>query len=113
MKTTNNTTQFGRQRHRACVLRKPRRPEQTGQQRPHTGSSITRRSTTLKIKHLHSPDANFQTGLPVRPPEKRAKELAFGVQQDTFSESDLGARHAELRGFVAILRGKTAEFLCG
>ena len=62
---------------------------------------------------LHSPDANFQTGLPVGPPEKRATELAFGVQQDTFSESDLGARHAELRGFVAILRGKTAEFLCG
>ena len=35
----------------------------------------------------HSPDGNLQTGPPGRPPEKRAAELAFWVQQDTFSES--------------------------
>ena len=59
---------------------------------------------------LHSPDGNLQTGLPVGPPEKRAAELAFWVQQDTFSESGLSAKYAELRGFSAIFRGKPQSF---
>ena len=59
---------------------------------------------------LHSPDGNLQTGPPGSPPEKRAAELAFWVQQDTLSESGLSAKHAELRGFHAILRGKPQSF---
>jgi len=61
---------------------------------------------------LHSPDGNLQTGPPVSPPEKRAAELVFWVQQDTFSESGFSTRHAELWGFPAILRGKLQSFLC-
>jgi hypothetical protein len=59
---------------------------------------------------LHSPDGNLQTGSPGSPPEKRAAELAFWVQQDTFSESGLSTKHAELRGFSAIFRGKLQSF---
>ncbi len=59
---------------------------------------------------LHSPVGNLQTGLPVGPPEKRAAELAFWVQQGTFSKSGLGAKYAELRRFAAIFRGKLQGF---
>jgi hypothetical protein len=59
---------------------------------------------------LHSPDGSRETGLPVSPPERRSAELAFWVQQDTFSESGLSAKHAELRGFSAIFRGKSQGF---
>ena len=59
---------------------------------------------------LHSPVGNLQTGLPISPPEKRAAKRAFWVQQDTFSESGLSAKDAELRGFSAIFRGKPQSF---
>src|SRR5450759_2999486 len=59
---------------------------------------------------LHSPDGNLQTGPPGSPPEKRAAELAFWVQQDTLSESGLSAKYAKLRGFPAILTGKAQSF---
>ena len=59
---------------------------------------------------LHSPDGNLQTGPPLSPPEKRAAKLAFQLQQDTFSESGLSAKHGELRGFSAIFRGKPQSF---
>jgi hypothetical protein len=59
---------------------------------------------------LHSPDGSRETGLPVSPPERRSAKLAFWVQQDTFSESGLSAKHAELRGFSAIFRGKSQGF---
>jgi len=42
--------------------------------------------------------------------EKRAAELAFWVQQDTFSESGLSAKHAELRAFPEIFRRKQQSF---
>jgi len=60
---------------------------------------------------LHSPDGNLQTGLAVSPPEKKAAETGFSVQQDTFSESGLSAKHAELPGFSAIFRGKPQSFI--
>ena len=44
---------------------------------------------------------------------KRAAELAFWVQQVTFSESTLSAKYAKLRGFPAILRGKPQTFSAG
>jgi len=53
---------------------------------------------------LHSPDGNLQTGPPGSLPEKRAAELAFWVQQDTFSESGLSAKYAKLLGFPAIFK---------
>src|ERR1035441_6485546 len=59
---------------------------------------------------LHSPDGSRETGLPVSPPERRSAKLAFWVQQDTFSESGLSAKHAELRGFSAIFREKSQGF---
>ena len=59
---------------------------------------------------LHSLDGNLQTGPPLSPPEKRAAKLAFWLQQDTLSESGLSAKHAELRGFSAIFRGKPQGF---
>ncbi len=58
----------------------------------------------------HSLDGILQTGLPLGPPEKRAAKLAFWLQQDTFSECGLSAKYAELRGFLAILRGKSQSF---
>ena len=34
---------------------------------------------------LHSPDGVVKTGLPMCPPEKKARKLDWGVRQDTFS----------------------------
>ena len=59
---------------------------------------------------LHSPVGSLQTGLPLGPAEKRAAELAFPVQEDTFSESGLSEKHAELRAFPAIFSGKPQGF---
>jgi hypothetical protein len=59
---------------------------------------------------LHSPDGILQTGLRVGPPEKRAAKLPFKLHHDTFSESVLGAIHAELRGFSALFRERWQSF---
>jgi hypothetical protein len=71
----------------------------------HHKSSLHSPSDRIVIA-LHSPVRNRRTGLPVGPAEKSGAELAFWIQQDTFSGSGLGAKHAELREFVAILRRK-------
>ena len=62
---------------------------------------------------LYSPGGVVETGLPMCPPEKRARKLACGGSVGQFLQSGLTAKLAELRRrFLAIFGAMQPNFLC-
>ena len=61
---------------------------------------------------LHSPGGVVETGLPMCPPEKKARKLAWGSEAGHFLQSGLSATSEELRAISCDFQIYAAEFLC-